>query len=148
MLIERCDKMGNVKKDTKKKEVSCSNDARFMMIFVLVSAFIMVLGQVIIDSEWFFSLTVNATQVGDDNMKQALQFITDSFTLLKVALSLAILVLAVIYRVDDKKKSLNTTLLDWYIIGAIFGVVGLIGLSIIIYIVTTMYFVIKENKKK
>lgn len=129
-----------------------SKKGKILMFVVLISTIIIFFDVFITSMDWFWELQVQAAMNHDEQLKLVLQTFKDLIIVINWLIVLTITILSIIFRNKDKKKQKDIRFYDWYIVAGILHIfVGTIGLTPIIYSVSTLVFSLKNkkaNKKK
>ena len=135
-----------------------SKASKIIMIFVLISSLIIFLDMFIMNMDWYWRLMVSTIFTHDEQLHDALQNLTQLVEVFNWLIVVIITILSIIFLIRDKKKEKDTTAFKWYIIAGLLHIfIGTIGLTPLLYSVSTLIISIthknsflnnnKSNKK-
>ena len=136
---------GNLENNLNNKGIS--KKGKIMMFIVLISALIIFFNNFITSMDWFWELQRQAAMNQDEQLKLALQTFKDLIVVINWSTVLIITILSIIFLINDQKKQHNVRAYEWYIIAGILHIlIGTVGLTPIIYSVSTLVFALKNKK--
>lgn len=136
---------GNLENNLNNKGIS--KKGKIMMFIVLISTLIIFFDNFITSMDWFWELQQQATMNQDEQLKLALQTFKDLIVVINWSIVLIITILSIIFLINDQKKQHNVRAYEWYIIAGILHIlIGTVGLTPIIYSVSTLVFALKNKK--
>lgn len=136
---------GNLENNLNNKGIS--KKGKIMMFIVLISTLIIFFDNFITSMDWFWELQQQATMNQDEQLKLALQTFKDLLVVINWSIVLIITILSIIFLINDQKKQHNVRAYEWYIMAGISHIlIGTVGLTPIIYSVSTLVFALKNKK--
>ncbi len=136
---------GNLENNLNNKGIS--KKGKIMMFIVLISALIIFFNNFITSMDWFWELQRQAAMNQDEQLKLALQTFKDLIVVINWSTVLIITILSIIFLINDQKKQHNVRAYEWYIMAGILHIlIGTVGLTPIIYSVSTLVFALKNKK--
>ena len=136
---------GNLENNLNNKGIS--KKGKIMMFIVLISALIIFFNNFITSMDWFWELQRQAAMNQDEQLKLALQTFKDLLVVINWSIVLIITILSIIFLINDQKKQHNVRAYEWYIMAGILHIlIGTVGLTPIIYSVSTLVFALKNKK--
>lgn len=136
---------GNLENNLNNKGIS--KKGKIMMFIVLISTLIIFFDNFITSMDWFWELQQQATMNQDEQLKLALQTFKDLIVVINWSIVLIITILSIIFLINDQKKQHNVRAYEWYIMAGISHIlIGTVGLTPIIYSVSTLVFALKNKK--
>lgn len=144
--------LGNVNDvdNNQKNNISfLSSKAIILMIIVLVITIIIFFDNFITSMDWYSRLRITASLSGNQEALDVLNNFRDMIVVLNWILVLIILIVSIIFRISDKKEKKLYSIYDWYIAaGVLHIVVGTVGLTPMIYVVSTLVYAINDRTIK
>lgn len=136
---------GNLENNLNNKGIS--KKGKIMMFIVLISTLIIFFDNFITSMDWFWELQQQAAMNQDEQLKLALQTFKDLIVVINWSIVLIITILSIIFLINDQKKQYNVRAYEWYIMAGILHIlIGTVGLTPIIYSVSTLVFALKNKK--
>lgn len=136
---------GNLENNLNNKGIS--KKGKIMMFIVLISTLIIFFDNFITSMDWFWELQQQAAMNQDEQLKLALQTFKDLLVVINWSIVLIITILSIIFLINDQKKQHNVRAYEWYIMAGISHIlIGTVGLTPIIYSVSTLVFALKNKK--
>lgn len=136
---------GNLENNLNNKGIS--KKGKIMMFIVLISTLIIFFDNFITSMDWFWELQQQAAMNQDEQLKLALQTFKDLIVVINWSIVLIITILSIIFLINDQKKQHNVRAYEWYIMAGISHIlIGTVGLTPIIYSVSTLVFALKNKK--
>ncbi len=123
---------------------SISKHGKNMIIAVLICTLIIYFDNYLTSMHWYWNLRIQAALVKDEALLESLNLIEEYIIYFNWIIALVITIASVIYYCKDKKQGNNTNIYTWYITGGILHIIGLKGLSPIIYSLSTLTFSINN----
>ena len=141
--------LGNVSDvdNNQKNNISfLSSKAIILMIIVLVITIIIFFDNFITSMDWYSKLRFTAAFSGNQGAIDVLNNFRDMIIVLNWILVLIILIVSIIFRISDKKEKKLYSIYDWYIAAGVLHIVlGTVGLTPMIYAISTLVYAIKDR---
>lgn len=125
---------------------SFSKGCKIIIISTLIGAIIIFFDIFITSMDWYGNLLVSTIFTHDEQLKQALEILRNLIDVFNWVVVLIITIVSIILLIKDKKQKKNTSIYEWYIIAGILHIfIGTVGITSIIYSVSTLLIVTKNK---
>lgn len=146
MNAEKNSSLENGNNSQKNNILFLSSKAIVLMIIVLVITIIIFFDNFITSMDWYSRLRFTATFSGNQEAIDVLNNVRDMIVVLNWILVLIVLIVSIIFRISDKKEKKLYSIYDWYIAAGVLHIVlGTVGLTPMIYAISTLVYAIKDR---
>ena len=126
-----------------------SSKAIVLMVIVLVITIIIFFDNFITSMDWYSRMRITAALSGNQEAIDVLNNFRDMIVVLNWILVLIVLIVSIIFRISDKKEKKLYSIYDWYIAAGVLHIVlGTVGLTPMIYAISTLVYAFKDRTIK